>query len=232
MTLRHNRATRALASLGLAVTLTAALAGIVAAHHANVTAEMDCDGLVTFTSTAWNGETAASRTNPDIGVWYSVDGGPFTELLNVDYYFGPDQVPNPFSFTDSIELLGAESVTIKVQAQANWGNGSGPGDSRQATAFAPEDCVVVVEPTPTPTPTATPTPTPTPSATPVVTTSTSTPLAASTPRAGTLGGNPTLPNTSAETSGPSGALLVAACMVLLLGVTGLVRERWVRQRSR
>ena len=230
MTLRRNRATRALTSLGLAAVLTAALAGIVAAHHPDVTAQIDCDGLVTFTSTAWNGPTNASRSNPDIGVWYSVDGGAYTELLNVDYFFGPDH----FSFTDSIELPGATFVTIKVRAQANWGNGTSPGDSRQATAFAPEDCVEE----PPPPPPATPTPTPTPTATPVVTTPTSTPVvtstpqAASTPRAGTLGGNPTLPNTSAEMSDQTGALLVAAGMVLLLGVTGLVRERRVRQRSR
>jgi len=222
MTLQRNRATRALTSLGLALTLTAALAGIVAAHHADVTAEMDCDGVVTFTSTAWNGPSNASRTNPDIGVWYAVDGGPFTELLNVDYYFGPDH----FSFIDTLEGLDAASVTIKVQAQSNWGNGTGPGDSRQATAFAPEDCVVVVEPTPTPTPT------PAPTATPVVTTPTSTPVAASTPREATLGGNPTLPDTSAEISDQSGALLVAAGMILLLGLTQLARERRARQRSR
>ena len=149
MTLRRNRATRALTSLGLAAVLTAALAGIVSAHHADVTAQIDCDGLVTFTSTAWNGPTNASRTNPDIGVWYSVDGGAFTELLNVDYFFGPDH----FSFTDSIGLSGATFVTIKVRAQANWGNGTSPGDSRQATAFAPTDCV---EPPPPPTPTPDP----------------------------------------------------------------------------
>jgi hypothetical protein len=222
MTLRRNRATRALTSLGLAVAMTAALAGIVAAHHADISAQMDCDGVVTFTSTAWNGPTNASRTNPDIGVWYSVDGGPFTELLNVDYFFGPDH----FSFTDSLELPGATFVTIKVRAQANWGNGTAPGDARQATAFAPNDCVE--EPTPTPTPTATPVVTTTISP-PVVT---PTPQAASTPRQGTLGGNPTLPNTSAEMGDQGGALLVAAGMVLLLGVTQLVRERRERQRLR
>ena len=227
MTLRRNRATRAVTSLGLAVALTAAFAGIVAAHHADVSAQIDCDGVMTFTSTAWNGPTNASRTNPDIGVWYSVDGGAFTELLNVDHFFGPDH----FSFTDSLELPGAIFVTIKVRAQANWSNGTAPGDSRQATAFAPNDCVEELPPPPPP-----PTPTPTPTATPVVTTTTSTPtpapVAASTPRAGTLGGNPTLPNTSAEMSDQSGAVLVAAGMVLLLGVTQLVRERGARRRSR
>ena len=228
MTLRRKRATRALTSLGLAVALMGALAGIVAAHHADVLAGVDCDGLVTFTSTAWNGPSDASRTNPDIGVWYSVDGGPFTELLNVDYYFGPDH----FSFTDSLELQGSIFVTIKVRAQANWGNGALPGDPRQATAFAPNDCVG--EPPP---PTPTPTPTAAPTATPAVTTTTPAPvvtpapLAESIPRAGTLGGNPTLPNTSAEMTDQSGAMLVAAGMVLLLGVTLLVRER-ARQRSR
>ena len=221
MTLQRNRATRALTSLGLAVSMTAALAGIVAAHHADVTAAMDCDGVVTFTSTAWNGPSNASRTNPDIGVWYAVDGGAFTELLSADYYFGPDH----FSFTDAIEGRDAASVTIKVQAQANWGNGTGPGDSRQATAFAPEDCVVV-EPTPTPTPK------PAPTATPVVTTPTSTPAAASTPREETLSGNPTLPDTSAEISDQSGGLLVAAGVILLLGVAQLARNRRARQRSR
>ena len=136
------------------------LPGAVAAHHADVTASMDCDGLVSFTVTAWNGPNSASRTNPDIGVWVKKNGGAFVELTSTDYFFAAS---NGYSFSDTYDAGDASSVVVKVQAQANWANGTEPGDSRQATANAPTNCV---EPTPTPTPTATPTEAPTPTPTP------------------------------------------------------------------
>ncbi len=135
------------------------LPSVVAAHHADVTASIDCDGLLTFTSTAWNGPDAASRTNPDIGVWVKKDGGSFVELTSDDYFFAAS---NDYSFTDTYDVGDADSVTVKVQAQAKWANGTAAGDSRQVTVDAPDDCV---EPTPVPTPVPTPTPTPVPTPT-------------------------------------------------------------------
>lgn len=147
------------------------LPGAAAAHHPDVTASMDCEGLVTFTSTAWNGSTAASRTNPDIGVWIALDGGGLVELTSADYFFGP---ANSYSFTDTYDGGDATSATVRVQAQANWANGAGPGDARQTTVFAPQDCdepEPTPEVTPAPTPVVTPEPTPevTPAPTPEVT---------------------------------------------------------------
>ena len=90
----------------------------VAAHHAEVTASMDCEGLVTFTATAWNGDTTASRTNPDIGVWIALDGGGFIELTSSHYFFAAS---NSFKFTDTYDGGDAETATVRVRARVPIG---------------------------------------------------------------------------------------------------------------
>lgn len=149
-------------ALAVALATLMMLPGVVAAHHAEITATINCAGLVTFTATAWAGPNNASRTNDDIGVWVSKDGGAFLLLENDAYVFGPD---NGFSFTDTYAAGSAATVTVKVQALEDWGNGAAPGDPRQTTVTKSQNCV---EPTPTPTDTPTdPTPTPTPTDTPI-----------------------------------------------------------------
>jgi hypothetical protein len=226
----------------VAVAALLVLPGAVAAHHADVTASMDCDGLVSFTVTAWNGPTNASRTNPDIGVWVSKDGGAFVELTSPDYFFAAS---NGYTFSDTYDAGDASSVVVKVQAQANWANGTEPGDPRQATASAPSDCVQPT-PTPTPTPTATnkpdptPTPTPTPTATPP-----SEPTATPTPTTKPTGGveaetgtpKTTLPPTATidgSTDGGTGSGLPIV-LIALLGIAvavGLLSPSSNRSRRR
>jgi hypothetical protein len=150
-------------ALAVALATLMMLPGVVAAHHAEVTATINCAGLVSFTATAWAGTTAASRTNDDIGVWVAKDGGAFLLLEDDSYFFAAS---NGFTFSDTYAAGAATTVIVKVQALDNWGNNAAPGDPRQATATKSQNCV---EPTPTPTPTDTPTdptPTPTPTDTP------------------------------------------------------------------
>jgi hypothetical protein len=194
------------------------LPGAVAAHHADVTASMDCDGLVSFTATAWNGPTNASRTNPDIGVWVKKDGGSFVELTSSDYFFAAS---NDYSFSDTYDAGDASSVVVKVQAQANWGNGVEPGDSRQTTATRPEDCE---KPTPTPTPTDEPTPTPTPTATPTDGPTPTATEAVSTPTGEVLSETSkpktTLPPTS-TIDGPGDGGTGSALPIILIALLGI-----------
>ncbi len=140
MTQRRRRLSRSLAAVMVALSLTFSLVGAVAAHHADVTADMDCDGLVTYTVTAWEGETDEERTNPDIGVWVQVDDGEFVEQPS-----GAFNVGNGFQFSGTYSAPGAASVTVKAEAQANWANGAtGPGDHaigcRQGLDDEPVDC--------------------------------------------------------------------------------------------
>src|SRR3712207_2264622 len=95
---RVPRVRRPFIAVGSALTMLLTLAGSTAAHHAEVTASMNCSSVVSFTAYAWNGSTSASRTNPDIGVWYSREGGPFIELTSPRYRFGRD---NNYQFSDT-----------------------------------------------------------------------------------------------------------------------------------
>ena len=150
-------------ALAVAIATLMMLPGVVAAHHAEISASINCAGLVSFTATAWAGPNNASRTNDDIGVWVSKDGGAFVLLEDDSYFFASS---NGFSFSDTYAAGAATTVTVKVQALENWANGAAPGDSRQTTVTKSQNCV---EPTPTPDPTPTPvdpTPTPTPTDTP------------------------------------------------------------------
>jgi hypothetical protein len=186
--------------LAAAAAILLGLPSVAAAHHADVVADIDCDGLVTFTAAAWNGGTQASRTNPDIGVWVREDGGSFVELTSAAYFFGPS---NGFSFTDTHDADDANSVTVRVQAQANWGNGGAPGSLREVTVFAPQDCEQPT-PTPTPDPTPTPTPDPTPTPTPEPTPTpdpTETPDPTATPTGSALPTESTAPTPTGEVSG-------------------------------
>ena len=102
----------------------AAFTGIASAHHAEVVASAACGGHISFTSTAWNGSTEASRTNPKIEISYSVNSGStFTKLAQkAAYQFNK---ANNYQFTDSFDLAAPlpSSVIVKAQAIANWANG-------------------------------------------------------------------------------------------------------------
>lgn len=111
------------------------------AHHPEVTANITCGGLVSFTSTAWTTSDVPARTNPVIQVSYSTNGGTtFTALTqNLAYHFGLD---NGYSFSDSFQLSSplTSSVIVKVQALTNWANGAGPGGSRQTSVLTRPTC--------------------------------------------------------------------------------------------
>jgi len=140
MTHRSRQLSRSLFAMLVASSLTLSVVGVVAAHHADVTANMDCDGLVTYTVTAWNGETEDQRTNTDISVLVKVDGGDYVAQPSIALNAG-----NDFTFTGTFSAPGASSVKIKVQAQVPWGDGTEAGSSRSVTVTAPTDCTPPAE---------------------------------------------------------------------------------------
>jgi LPXTG-motif cell wall-anchored protein len=167
----HGRAGRARALLlGAAFLLITTVAlGVMAvaasAHHADVVASVHCEPLrVEYTATAWTGPDDASRTNPNIGVWYSVDGGAtFVKLPDSpSHAFNPG---NGFAFSDSFALSDPPPATVivRVRAQANWADGNGPGQPRETSAIPVPPCpdnTTTTSPTTTSPTTSAPTTTP------------------------------------------------------------------------
>jgi hypothetical protein len=117
------------------------------AHHPEITASVDCTGVVSFTSTAWEGfadnpntpqdEYDLSRSNSGIQISYSSDGGAFQTLGTYAY-----NKANGYSFSDTLTLSSPlpNQVVLKAQAIAAWGNGVGPGDSRQTGVLTLPTC--------------------------------------------------------------------------------------------
>lgn len=142
------RAIRVIGLAGLMLMGSVVLAASAFAHHAEVTAQVDCNGNVNYTATAWEGypddpntpenEYELSRSNPRIGVWYSVDGGASFASVT-ENSFTPE---NGYTFSGSFTLSQPlpETVIVKVQALANWGNGQGPGGPRQTSALPVPEC--------------------------------------------------------------------------------------------
>ncbi len=138
---------------GIVATLVATVAGLMFsataafAHHPEVTATIECRGLVSFTSTAWSTTDLPRRINASIGVSYSTNGGTsFTALPSkAAYHYGAD---NGYSFSDTFQLPSPlpATVIVKVTALAGWGpsgNLAGAGDSRQTLALTRPTCPAV-----------------------------------------------------------------------------------------
>ena len=111
------------------MTLAGSLASSALAHHADIRASVDCQGTVTYTAEAWNDRNTSARTNPNVGVWASYDGGAtYTQVGSGR--FGSD---NNFQFSGTFSIGSSSSVMLKVQAIARWGNDAAPGDARYTT---------------------------------------------------------------------------------------------------
>jgi hypothetical protein len=102
-------------------------ASTAAACHSEISASINCSGVVSYTASAWNeaGATTAQRTNANVQVSASSDGKTFSPVGSG--HFGRD---NNFSFGGSFSAGSASTVWVKVQEVANWGNGDSPAPAR------------------------------------------------------------------------------------------------------
>ena len=218
-------ATRGAALLLTTVVLLGLFAVAAYAHHVDVVATVHCDPVrVEYTATAWDGPSDAARTNPNIGVWYSVDGGAtFIKLPDSSAHaFNP---ANNFSFSDTITLSDPppETVIIRTRAQARWADGNGPGEQRDTSAIPVPPCPTT--PTTQSPPTTQSTPTTSSSvtiaSTPTSTGSNSSPSSAVGAESATAGSSNTLP----VTGGGSPIWLAAAAIAALLGGIALISRQ-------
>src|SRR6476661_4457648 len=122
---------RGLSALIVLVCAAGWLASTAGACHSEISADINCNGVVSYTATAWNDSdaTTISRTNNDVRVWASTNGGQsFTQVGSG--HFGKD---NGFTFSGTYAAGSAASAIVKVQEVAKWGNGDAPAPARTIT---------------------------------------------------------------------------------------------------
>ena len=143
------RVTAAVLLLTGLVTTVPMLAGIASAHHPDITASAACTGVVSWTSTAWAGETdkpktaknenELSRTNADIEISLQIVSGTGTVPAVVH---GAYSKANGYTFGGTFTWpTGATAISVKATARAKWANGVSSGDSRMTSNIAkPTNC--------------------------------------------------------------------------------------------
>lgn len=111
------------------------------AHHPEIAATVDCKGLVSFTSTAWEGSDPAhpnsaaqeqSRTHPKVEI--RVNG----TLVKTGAY----NKANGYSFSGTYQLTAPFPASFKVSATTvgNWANGSGGGQVTETSSKSVPPC--------------------------------------------------------------------------------------------
>jgi uncharacterized repeat protein (TIGR01451 family) len=144
---------------------------LASAHNSLIAVSLDCNGAAKYTATAWAGPTTASRTNTDVRVFRSIDGGRTWTQVGQGQFNQADR----FSFSGTFSVGSSPSVRVMVQEFANWGDGVHPAGPGYASANRPSNCsppstttttTTTAPPPPTTTTTTTTTPPPPPPTTP------------------------------------------------------------------
>ncbi|HST17994.1 MAG TPA: hypothetical protein VLK36_10015 [Gaiellaceae bacterium] len=113
----------------MAVVVLAALVFVPAAfaHHPVITASLSCDGVVSYTATAWATTSGlpGSRTDTDVRVYETkVNGGALTPAVQVGS--GAFNSGNSYTFTGTFTVgVTVNTVTLNAKEIANWGDGAG-----------------------------------------------------------------------------------------------------------
>ncbi len=142
------RATRnTLLVLGLAIAALPFVAGTALAQHAEIAASIDCENVVGFTATAWDGRGEPgsqgwidSRTNGEVRVWYTVDSADPSHSSATTVATGAFRPGNDFGFTGRFRAPDTGVIRVFAQAQVSWGNGADPGAVRSTGALARPSC--------------------------------------------------------------------------------------------
>ena len=143
--IRHSLA-RAFAVAGLAaglVTVLPFMAGTASAHHSEIKAEVNCNGLVSWTATSWEPNYYADHRgeNPDVRVYLQIE-----DEAKVQIATGEFTAANNFRFSgtftwpmDDTNHL-ASYVYVSSKPMGTWGNGNTSHDGQSVKVYAPSDC--------------------------------------------------------------------------------------------
>ena len=134
---------------GFAVLCALAFAPAAFAHHPVISGSFSCDGVVSYTATAWATTSGlpGSRTNNDIRVYYNqlnggnvtpaqIGAGAFNQANNYSFAGTYSLQANVGSFVSSVRLTAVDMVA--------WGNGTQPsGVTPNGTGGSSESTVVL-----------------------------------------------------------------------------------------
>lgn len=218
MKTQHNRSWQRLALFitGVVIAIFGVVgtgAGTASAHHADLTASVTCDRIVTWSTEAWDGwGDPVARTNPDVRVYYQrgSDQG-VVPLLNGAFNAGNGySLSGQFTFPD-----GEDYVIVWVATLGTWGNDGGGGQTSFVKVYNPKPCNTTTVPATTTTVPVTTTTVPATTTT-VPATTTTVPATTTTVPATTT----TVPATT--TTVPATTTTVPATTTTVLGTTTTV----------
>lgn len=120
---RRNLARIGLLGLTIAV-LQTQIAQIALAHHPEIQATVDCNGLISWSAEAWQTDEAARRENHDVRIQLKTfDGSTWSSYTEIAQgQFLPTQNP-PYQFSGTFQLTQPlpEKVQLKAIAMVKWG---------------------------------------------------------------------------------------------------------------
>jgi hypothetical protein len=134
---------RLLAFASLIVLFAVWFVPLASAHNSLITVSLACNGTASYTATAWNGPTTASRTDSDVRVFSSTDNGTTWTQVGTGQFNQADH----FSFSGTFSVGSSNSVRMRVQEFADWGDGTKPAPPGTAQANGPSNCTTTTTPT-------------------------------------------------------------------------------------
>ncbi|MDP2291952.1 MAG: LPXTG cell wall anchor domain-containing protein [Actinomycetota bacterium] len=149
MKTQHNRSWQRLALFitGVVIAIFGVVgtgAGTASAHHADLTASVTCERIVTWSTQAWDGwGDPVYRTNPDVRVYYQRGSDAGTvPLLNGAFNAGNGySLSGQFTFPD-----GENYIIVWVATLGTWGDGGGGGQTSFVKVYNPKPCTTTTLP--------------------------------------------------------------------------------------
>ena len=94
------------------------------AHHGRISGSADCQGVVSFTASAWQTSNVQAKTHYDVRVYVVQANG--VPVAPQQVGSGQFKSSNGFAFTGSFTLpAGVNSVKLLVKEIGSWANGTG-----------------------------------------------------------------------------------------------------------
>ena len=112
------------------------------AHHGRISGSINCQGVVSFTASAWQTSNVQAKTHNDVRVYVTQSNG---AAVNPAQQVGSGQFKsaNGFAFTGTFTVpAGVNSVKLLVKEIGSWANGTGSSNGTNQ-----ESSITVARPT-------------------------------------------------------------------------------------
>lgn len=127
----------------------------VSAHHPEITAEPDCNGVVVAHAEAWETDNADHRYNDNVQIAYRIvgAGSGATGASFIPVATGKFLPENNYQFTVAFSVsTSIKQIVVRATALNDWGPNhqfKGDSDFREVTVTLPLNCNDIVETTTT-----------------------------------------------------------------------------------